>query len=232
MTSPRLAVIVCGALALARPATAQVLEVGAYLANASYREPLGEWSGWGPGVAAAIAARRLRLEVAAHRVRFQVAAHPVIEGGGFWVPTGGFQSSVLDARASIRLISLVSAEVGAGRSFVRPALEAPEMGLVRVGLRFDSQLGAGSRLWARASFIPVVRFSTGGRPEEVLLDSDLDRSVQRPFEAGFGASVALGHGRLRLSAGYDVQRVSRLDHSSFRYEIWSRLARFGAHVRL
>lgn len=229
MKSPRLTLVTCGALALVSPAAAQVLEVGGYAAQASYRDNLGQWSGWGPGVTATITTTRLRLEMAAHRVRFLVAAGPVFEGEGPSVSTGGFHSSVLDLRASVRLISVVSAELGAARSFVNPALEAPDMGVVRAGLRFDNQAGAGSRLWARAALVPVAKFNLGGRPQEVFLDSS---SPPRAFEAGFGASVPLRRDRLRVSAAYDVQRVTRLDFQSSRSEIWSRLARFGLHLRL
>ena len=68
--------------------------------------------------------------------------------------------------------------------------------MVRIGLLTETNLTSISRIWGRAAYLPVTRFSGGG-------GSDL------ALELGMGIGIGPADGRLNGIAGYAYQRMDR-----------------------
>jgi hypothetical protein len=87
-------------------------------------------------------------------------------------------------------------QLGAGRRFTSPDFVAQEVGVVRVGLLTETTLSSIGRIWGRAAYLPVTRFSGGG-------GSDL------ALELGLGVSLGPSDGRFNGIAEYAYQRIDR-----------------------
>jgi hypothetical protein len=90
----------------------------------------------------------------------------------------------------------LSFQLGAGRRFTSPDFVAQEVGVLRIGLLTETTLSSIGRIWARAAYLPVTRFSGGG-------GSDL------ALELGIGVRIGPSDSRFNGIAEYAYQRIDR-----------------------
>jgi hypothetical protein len=90
----------------------------------------------------------------------------------------------------------LSFQLGAGRRFTSPDFVAQEVGVLRIGLLTETTLSSIGRIWARAAYLPVTRFSGGG-------GSDL------ALELGMGVRIGPADSRFNGIAEYAYQRIDR-----------------------
>lgn len=150
-----------------------------------------ESSGWGVGASGNFEQGRLR-----------------IEADGFWVSMDpdqpnrrSFDVFQLDLRAGYVLARafqspVLVVEVGGGRRFVRPSLEAQEIGWLRIGVFSQTVLADLGRIWVRGAFLPVARFSGDGTADLAM-------------EVGLGVDVRPWVLPVRVRGQLDVQRIDR-----------------------
>jgi hypothetical protein len=87
-------------------------------------------------------------------------------------------------------------QVGAGRRFASPDFVAQDVGVIRVGLLTETPLSSLGRLHARAAYLPLARFSGGGRHGLAM-------------ELGLGLRLGPTGGRFAAVVDYAYQRIDR-----------------------
>lgn len=90
----------------------------------------------------------------------------------------------------------LSFQVGVGRRFTNPDFVAQEVGVLRLGLLTQTTLSRIGRIWGRAAYLPVTRFSGGGGSGLAL-------------ELGMGVRIGPPDSRFNGIAEYAYQRIDR-----------------------
>jgi hypothetical protein len=166
-----------------------------------------QWSGLGFGVTAAAHVGPLAVELAAVRAGLEPA-----RGDS---SLSAFHYSSVDVRAAVPVYRSIAVEVGAGRHWPDPALAVQDVGYVRLGVRVAGSLDSRSQVWVRAAYLPIVRFSGGGR-------------TGLSVETAFGLTLGLGR-HIALRADYLFQRMDRESGGqAWPTQVWT--ARLGASV--
>lgn len=190
MTIPWLGILrltVAGLLLAAR-AEAQRLEVTAYGLAASNAEVDRSRQARGLGLGAA-----LGLDFGRYRVDVQALTASLHADFAIQPDYAVHELSLL---ATYRWRPALAFQLGAGRRFTSPDFVAQEVGVVRVGLLTETTLSSIGRIWARAAYLPVTRFSGGG-------GSDL------ALELGMGVRLGPSDSRFNGIAEYAYQRIDR-----------------------
>ncbi|MGE0554354.1 MAG: hypothetical protein AB7R55_13080 [Gemmatimonadales bacterium] len=205
------------ALSLASPLAAQRLRLTAFGAGSQYREQTAALSFDGKGFAGRLdlAVGRLGLTVTGSRLDFS-------ESGGAAHGLEPFELAEIDAAARLRLVSVVSIEVGGIRRWATPELAAQSFRAARIGLRGDYGIAAGADASLRAGALGGASFSGGGTADLGLL-------------LGFGLSYGARDRGVRLTIDYEFLRLDRetaVPGGPARVPIQSSTARLGLMLQL
>jgi hypothetical protein len=184
---PILAILIAGQVAAAR-LDGQQIDVSAYGVAASNAEISRTRQARGLGLGAAVG-----LDFGRYRV--DIKALTASLNADFSIQPD-YAVNELSFLATYRWRPVLSFQLGAGRRFTSPDFVAQEVGVVRVGLLTETPLSSKGRIWARAAYLPLTRFSGGG-------GSDLS------LELGMGVRVGPSTSRFSGVAEYTYQRIDR-----------------------
>jgi hypothetical protein len=188
---PQLALLAIAGLLLAAPAEAQRIEVTGYGLAASNAEVdrTRQARGLGLGVDVALDYGRYRLDVRAATASLDA---------DFTIQPN-YAVHEVSLLATYRWRPALSFQIGAGRRFTSPDFVAQEVGVLRAGLLTETTLSSFGRIWGRAAYLPLTRFSGGGKSGLAL-------------ELGMGVRLGPADSRFNGIAEYAYQRIDREVH--------------------
>jgi len=142
--------------------------------------------GLGAGAAAGLERGRVRIEVQGMTASLR---------GDFSIQPD-YAINELSVLGTYRWREAVALQLGAARRFTSPDFVAQEVGVIRVGLLTETSLASLARVYARAAYLPLARFTGGGTSHLAL-------------EFGLGLSVGPREGRYSGRLAFDFQRLDR-----------------------
>lgn len=142
--------------------------------------------GFGAGAAAGLVRGRVRIEVQGLTASLR---------GDFSIQPD-YAINELSVLGTYRWREAVAVQLGAARRFTSPDFVAQEVGLIRVGLLTETPLASLARVYARAAYLPLTRFTGGGNSHLAV-------------EFGLGLSMGPRDGRYTGRLAFDYQRLDR-----------------------
>jgi hypothetical protein len=178
------------AIGSALPAVIQAQEVdGALYAVAMSNSEVSsvqQARGFGAGAAAGLERGRVRIEVQGLTASLR----------GDFSTQPDYAVNELSVLGTYRWREAVALQLGASRRFTSPDFVAQEVGAIRVGLLTETPLASLARVYARAAYLPLTRFTGGG-------------SSHLAVEFGLGISLGPRDGRYTGRIAFDYQRLDR-----------------------